>query len=231
VGRPYSPEREAALRKEAEERYAKRIPPGWEDRGKEDPAGDYLLWRQLVDEAGVRQLPVLLVTDDSKDDWVLRVKGRTVGPQPSLMREVREDAGVALFLTDVAGLLHLAPAALSATVSPETVSEVEAQGLEEASYRDRLRTSRLENRFAGISASEEAFRAARSNPTEEAIDRYVEALTEAFERHGVSDAEQEARITAELHFVRAATPADTGMPESPQSDIGLSGEHAEDGLR
>ena len=34
--------------------------------------GDYVLWRQLLDEAAKRKLPVLLVTNDQKEDWYRR---------------------------------------------------------------------------------------------------------------------------------------------------------------
>jgi hypothetical protein len=123
VGNPYSDDRAKVLREEADRRIKAKIPPGWRDAAKEDPAGDYLLWRQALDEAAARRLPIFLVTDDVKEDWYLRVRGRTVGPLPELVREARKEAGAELYMSAVAGFLELAREALAATVSEGTIEE------------------------------------------------------------------------------------------------------------
>ncbi|MGA2514791.1 MAG: PIN-like domain-containing protein [Candidatus Limnocylindrales bacterium] len=100
VGDPYPP---ADLQKHLEggkTRYAKRIPPGHADSAKpgDDAYGDWILWRQLLDHALAQTKPVLLVTDDRKDDWWLRVNDRTVGPRPELIEEMAREAGQAFYL-------------------------------------------------------------------------------------------------------------------------------------
>ena len=134
VGPSYPAEIEAGHRKQAIERGRKLIPPGWADfENKVDPSGDFLLWRQVMDEAKRRGLPVLLVSEERKEDWLYKVKNITVGALPAMVREMREEVGVDFYLTDVSGLLHLAPRVLSAPVSEEAVREAQVERLDDDS--------------------------------------------------------------------------------------------------
>ena len=45
VGNWMEPGELEAARKEAERRIREKIPPGYKDRGKDDPTGDYMVWR------------------------------------------------------------------------------------------------------------------------------------------------------------------------------------------
>lgn len=82
--------------KEADERYAKKIPPGFEDAKKKDGReyGDVVLWFQLLEYARKAKKPVIFVTDDAKDDWWQRISGKTLGPHPLLSQEMHEKAGI-----------------------------------------------------------------------------------------------------------------------------------------
>jgi PIN like domain len=63
-----------------------------QDDGKEEPGkfGDLVMWNQLLDHAEQEGLPVILVTDENKEDWVRRIEGNTRGPRPGLIEELRE---------------------------------------------------------------------------------------------------------------------------------------------
>lgn len=77
-----------AVEKEAEARYKEKIPPGYEDDDKEaNRYGDYVIWRQILEKGEQSGLPVIFVTDDGKEDWLLREGGRTLGPRPELVEE------------------------------------------------------------------------------------------------------------------------------------------------
>jgi hypothetical protein len=112
---------------EATRRREARIPPGYADVKKKSPeqqAGDYLVWRQLINEAQLHGRPVLLVTDESKEDWVLEgPSGQILGPRPELVLEMRKEANVQLHMVSVAGLLKEAPDYLGATISASTIQE------------------------------------------------------------------------------------------------------------
>lgn len=91
---PTATEKEDIIRV-GEERFKKKIPPGYLDEAKEgiDKYGDYIIWREVLQNAHAAKRPVIFVTDDAKEDWWYRVKGRTVGARPELRREFRSETG------------------------------------------------------------------------------------------------------------------------------------------
>ncbi|MEU5760388.1 PIN-like domain-containing protein [Nocardia sp. NPDC047648] len=124
-------------------RYPNKIPPGYADVNDKDTpvrqAGDYLVWRQLIDHlkiqdtTGVRR--VMLVTGDSKADWwELDRAGNPINPRPELVHELRHEANAELLLLSLTQLLQGAKDHLDYQVSDAAISEVQEQ--EEA---DQLR--------------------------------------------------------------------------------------------
>jgi hypothetical protein len=126
-----------------EERYAARIPPGFADSEKDkNPSeatyvhghlkyqrkfGDLVLWRQLIDKARELQAKsILLITSEKKDDWWWREQGKTIGPHPELIQEIRREAGVSLFwMYSPVQFMELAPKYTTATVSNTSVAELQ----------------------------------------------------------------------------------------------------------
>jgi hypothetical protein len=123
VGEPVEPKELEAARKEADRRIKDRVPPGYMDHAKADPAGDYLVWRQLMTEATKRKVPVVLITDDRKEDWYRREQGLTLGARYELRREMLAEAGVPLLVMTTETFLVHARKYLDAEVSPETVDQ------------------------------------------------------------------------------------------------------------
>jgi hypothetical protein len=123
VGLPPSDEELTEFAKEAGKRAEKKIPPGYRDASKEDGSGDYIIWAQAMQEAGRRKLPLLFVTGDYKDDWFLKVKGRTVHARPELIAEARRSASVAAIVAQTESLLLYARKHLQAPVSDETLHQ------------------------------------------------------------------------------------------------------------
>jgi hypothetical protein len=91
---PTDAEREEIIRV-GEDRFKKKIPPGFLDEGKEgiDRYGDYIIWREVIERANTVKLPAIIVTDDAKEDWWYRTKGKTVGARPEMRREFRGATG------------------------------------------------------------------------------------------------------------------------------------------
>jgi hypothetical protein len=93
------------------------------DKAKPDPTGDYLVWKQLMQEAGKRKRSTVLITDDRKEDWYRREHGLTLGARYELREEMMSEAGVPfLIMTTETFLLH-ARDYLNVAVSPETVDQ------------------------------------------------------------------------------------------------------------
>lgn len=91
IGDKWKPEQLVALKKEGEDRYAKKIPPGYKDVKKEagefDKYGDLIIWKDLIAKAKSDQRSVIFITDDAKEDWWWIHRGRKLGPRPELIEE------------------------------------------------------------------------------------------------------------------------------------------------
>ena len=133
VGRAADPADWQAAVEEGIARIARRRPPGYLDADKagstlpEGPAGDYLVWRQAVEEAGSRGADLLIVTADQKADWWWRYGADLVGPRVELVAEFAAVAGGRLFMMRPADLLRRAPA-LTVEVRSESVADAERVG-------------------------------------------------------------------------------------------------------
>ena len=109
VGSPYPDEKKKEIFEKGRKRYGARVPPGYKDEdkgrheddrgtGEERAYGDLLVWMQILDEAEKRKEPVVFVTDDRKEDWWWISHGKTIGPRPELVEEMRDRAGVAFHM-------------------------------------------------------------------------------------------------------------------------------------
>lgn len=126
IGPPFDEARCQAILKEGDERYKKRIPPGFRDGDKDGDAkfGDLLIWKQMLAQADECKKPVVFITSDTKDDWWWRVKGQTIGPSPLLVKEMHQVAGVPFCLYRTASFLELSKEYLNAVVEDTAICEV-----------------------------------------------------------------------------------------------------------
>ncbi|WP_327073829.1 PIN domain-containing protein [Kitasatospora purpeofusca] len=117
---------EAAL-KEGMRRVENKVPPGYMDRKKEGsgPAGDYLVWEQILKEAGPRACDVLFVTADAKEDWWRKEHGYNRGPRPELTDELSGRGGGRLLLLTPKRFLEIAAPIFEFSVSEGSVQDIE----------------------------------------------------------------------------------------------------------
>lgn len=126
-----------------DERFSNKIPPGFADLDKDKNPnessfiydhikyqrkfGDLILWRQLLEHVKETKIKkVLFITADRKDDWWWREQGKTIGPHPELMREIKRDGGVELFWMYSSGqFVEHANKYSKAKVSTQSVAEIE----------------------------------------------------------------------------------------------------------
>ncbi len=81
VGKPSTEERLKDIRTVGADRYKEGVPPGYKDAAKsENKYGDLILWFEILEKGKSDERPVILVTDDRKEDWWLKWQGKTVGP-------------------------------------------------------------------------------------------------------------------------------------------------------
>lgn len=103
VGEPYSQKKIDEIEKEGKERYLHNVPPGFEDKDKKDKQGyrtygdfryqrlygDLIVWFQIMDRAKNEEnpAPIILITEDRKEDWWEKDKGQIKRPHPQLIQE------------------------------------------------------------------------------------------------------------------------------------------------
>ncbi|WP_147794200.1 PIN-like domain-containing protein [Cellulomonas sp. Y8] len=107
-------------------RLPNRIPPGWKDGATKsiprNAAGDYLLWAEVLEHAAAVRRPVLMVTDDAKDDWWLKQAG-TMSAQPELVEEFARVVGLEYAQVTSKDFLELAQRQLGLGSDRQAVDE------------------------------------------------------------------------------------------------------------
>lgn len=116
VGLPYTQKDIDEIQSEGEERYKNEIPPGYQDYKKEaktdsefNHAGikykkafsDLIIWKQILSKAEDGDYKnIILVTDDTKEDWwyILKSRGdKVVRPRSELQTEIYNNSQINIF--------------------------------------------------------------------------------------------------------------------------------------
>jgi hypothetical protein len=128
VGPPFAKRDEMA--KVGNQRFKEKIPPGYSDHDKEahKALGDYFLWEQTIIKASERQLPVLIVSNENKEDWVRKEDRHVRGPRPEMVDELLVRASQPFHLVNVKTFLTYARTYLRAKVSDSTIEQAESVG-------------------------------------------------------------------------------------------------------
>jgi len=160
VGPPPSDQADLdALIVDGPDRYDNEVPPGFadvarkgeetfRDRGITYPRkfGDLILWRQLLNHARENKVgAVVFVTGDKKKDWWWSDDGKTLGPLPDLVQEMKLGAGVDLFwMYSADQFLENAETFLKATeVTAEAVEQVKEISAKDVGLSDDFQRGAL----------------------------------------------------------------------------------------
>ncbi len=136
VGKPFGDSDLESRYRLAVSRAEQQIPPGYLDKGKDGAKkyGDTILWFQLIEHAKAASKPIILVTDENKDDWWLKNRGETIGPRPELIQEMHAEAKVQFHMYDTVEFmrraetfLHLQHQKKAAQEAKDVARQVEQQ--------------------------------------------------------------------------------------------------------
>lgn len=146
VGEKYSKAELGGIIKEGEVRYANMDAPGFKDSGKHKGSnvfdhvckryGDLIMWKQILDKAKAESKPVILVTEEQKDDWWEKAGGMTIGPLPELIEEFSTVTGQDFYLYSYHHFLELANAYLKQATSEDVINEVKVSSLDSVSMEE-----------------------------------------------------------------------------------------------
>ncbi|MEJ2046308.1 MAG: PIN domain-containing protein [Reinekea sp.] len=162
VGSPFDKETLEQLIVDGEERYKQKIPPGFKDASKSSESevytekcrkyGDLIVWKQVLEHSSEVGKGVVLVTDDKKEDWWERFKGKTVGPQPELVKEFKDSTSNTFHMYQADRFLELARENLGEQVSPEIVEEIrEVRRRDKMAFRKKQEFDSINRKKTNIS--------------------------------------------------------------------------------
>lgn len=163
IGDNYNEQKLDEIKREGEKRYSKDIPPGYKDGSKVEARrfGDLIGWFQVIDKAKEAEKPILFITDERKDDWWRKVRGKTIGPRHELIKEMKEKTGQNFHMYTFENFLEYAKK-VNLKVSAEVLEEARelSRAREESSMKpetnisDNLQASNfdtLHNNEVGLS--------------------------------------------------------------------------------
>lgn len=86
--------------KDGEQRYKEKIPPGYQDVKKEGNKkyGDLIIWNEMINYSKLIKKDILFITDDTKEDWVLRLNGISLDPRKELLVEFKQKSEQLFYL-------------------------------------------------------------------------------------------------------------------------------------
>ncbi|WP_432789260.1 PIN domain-containing protein [Brevibacterium sp. K11IcPPYGO002] len=126
VGPGFDDEFIKQIHAEGKERYAKEIPPGFQDAGKseENRYGDLLIWKEMLLAGSERKRPMIFVTDDAKNDWWWIEHGKTLGPRVELVDEYWNAAEQRIHFYEPLKFLQFAKERAQLPISAASLEEV-----------------------------------------------------------------------------------------------------------
>ena len=139
IGEPFSADELAGIYKEGDDRYAKQVPPGYKDIKKPVPDryGDLVLWKETLRYGAAHKCPAIIVTDDNKEDWILRAHGRTISIRPEMRREYYDATNQPVWLYTPERFMQEASRSLGQPVEQDVLNEI-SERTEDARIRADL---------------------------------------------------------------------------------------------
>ncbi len=118
------------LYRDGKKRYDEEVPPGYKDKankkneGNRSLYGDLIVWNQLLKHAKTIPSSIIFITDDRKEDWWYKFKGKTIGPRPELIKEFKDETGKRINIYQADNFLDLAIKNLNQASNPEAIEEI-----------------------------------------------------------------------------------------------------------
>ncbi|TQR33982.1 PIN-like domain-containing protein [Brevibacillus brevis] len=136
VGEPFDQEKLDEIYREGALRYEREIPPGYKDSKKpevkyfrdlviESKYGDLIVWKQIIGKAKEVKKTIIMVTDDTKEDWWKKLGGMTLGPRPELVDEMMVTTGNKFYMYQTDKFIETAEKQLD-DGSTQAIEEVRA---------------------------------------------------------------------------------------------------------
>lgn len=142
--------------KEAEQRYAQKIPPGYKDavdKQAPDKYGDFVIWKEIIAFSIQNKKDIIFITDDTKEDWFSKSdEGKTLGPRPELLTEFHALTSQKCYIYQANRFFEFANNHFALSIAPQTIIDIKSFNPLpteiESNWRFRNETKWLKSRFA-----------------------------------------------------------------------------------
>lgn len=126
VGKPFSIEEKSTIEQEGEKRFANKIPPGYRDNKKStNKYGDLFVWKEIINYSKSKEVDIIFVTHDQKEDWWNTISGKTIGPRIELRKEFYEETKKMFHMYTMSSFLSFFIENKSNAIDKTTIDEVE----------------------------------------------------------------------------------------------------------
>jgi hypothetical protein len=183
IGEDFSAKELESFYKEGKDRFEKEIPPGYKDlntkknEGLRRIYGDLILWKQVINKAKGESESIILITDDLKEDWWYRFKGKTIGPRVELIKEFQEETKKRISIYQADKFLTLANEYLKQDTKNEVIEEIRNLRQEDLKSLEE-EAEKILDKIKKLKQSEEKSSAIEINPFELAIKDSIEGLND-----------------------------------------------------
>ncbi|RJX40939.1 hypothetical protein D3P09_02670 [Paenibacillus pinisoli] len=164
TGDSYSQDRINEIEKEGKDRYQHDVPPGFKDKEDKDKQGfrtygqfryqqlygDLIVWNQIIDKAKNEEnpTPIILITEDRKEDWWDKDGQKIKRPHPHLIQEFLNKTQQKFYMYRTENFVRNAMVYLGADVTEEQLREVKTE-VENIRMVDELKITKV-NILKGI---------------------------------------------------------------------------------
>ena len=126
VGSSCSQDMLKKIYEKGKERFEKKIPPGYKDKDKDGLGkyGDLILWYQIINHAKSIKKPIILITDEKKDDWWLKINGKIISPHPELINEMFFEGGTNFYMYTATKFVEYAKKHFESQIDQGSINEV-----------------------------------------------------------------------------------------------------------
>lgn len=143
IGTPFSEQDLNNIYADGKQRYAKKIPPGYEDQKKGEPGmyKDLILWKEILKYSKENDVSIIFVSSDTKEDWYLIKKGKTICPHPQLIKEFQDETGQKIILYSLERFMGLAKEKNVVTIQDDSIEEVKSKDIstfDTSSYMEKV---------------------------------------------------------------------------------------------
>jgi Holliday junction resolvase RusA-like endonuclease len=130
VGDDFSKDDLEKLYRDGKKRYDEKVPPGYMDfkekqnEGNRSLYGDVIVWKQVIEKAKTLDNSIIFITDDLKEDWWYKFKGKTISPRPELIKEFQAETNKRINIYQADKFLEMANKNLAQQTTKEVIKEV-----------------------------------------------------------------------------------------------------------